>query len=598
MERRINAALVSFVLFVGAGCSGSDPAGPGGVRDPDPLTHRAEAIHATPVLLSLSGSADGTLIGAGLDGAVPMRRSGAWSLQALEFPVSAGGFVDLQASSTGGAFVLDADHAWVSAQEAIYVYESGVWSTTHLPGTNAGGVAIVARAPDDVWTAGLRTLHHYDGVAWSAVTLPEGTVVRGLRTAPDGTLFVAGDDGILLRDTGNGLVPIDTGTSTRLRDVFAVHGSRAIIVGDDGLCLSLVGSEVTVVPTGVSGRLTVVHGTSIGAVYAAGNGGVFLRFDGQNWSPLPGLGDVQVTGLFVARGDEIYAGTVERGVLRFDGEGWATEYGDDDRVFYRDVFALPNGDAWMVAQGTSNGVITHVDAAGRVLHHRIPQVTTINTVWASAPDDVWAAGQQAGVQHLLHFDGAQWRVLPSPMTAAAQDMWGSGPEDVFVVGRDGATAHFDGASWRALDSGTTQHLFAVMGTGPDRVLAGGQNGILLEYDGAKWVDVPSPTSTGLSDLWIDDRGLLLVSFSELFVQTATGYDVFPRLGDVQSIWRSPSATVFGCGSRGNLVRLGEGGWEPLVRARTSAQTLEAIHGFDDRRFFAAGGMVLLEINGQ
>ena len=591
--------LMAAVAFVSA-CS-EDTTGPTPPPPAGPLTYSLEAIDVTPIPFSLSGSNDGTLLQGSIDGLIGMRRSGAWEYQAIEFPLNSGGGIELLAEQMGGAYVLDADHAWATGNEVVYTYTFGEWETTYLPDTNAGGNAIFAFSPDDVWIAGLRSVMHFDGTLWSPVEVPLGTVIRGMRGAPDGTLFVVGDDGVVLRSSGDQLFSLDSGVTTRLRDVFPVSAGRALFVGDDGLSLRFEGGTMTPLTTGVSGRITAIDGTSFSSVYAAGSGGVFLRFDGTSWQTMPDHPAAQVTGIHAPRGDEIYISTIEEAVLRFDGQAWNPEPADalSGIVSYRAAFALPNGTAWLVGGGRGSGQITTVQA-GQTEFQFVPELNTVTAIWASSANDAWAWGNKGEFRRFLHFDGSNWDLVPSPIDGDVLDMWGSAANDVFAVGRDGAIAHFDGSLWQTMVSGTTIDLIGVMGKGPDEVWAIGSTGVLLEYDGTNWVDIASPSPNGFSDLWADDRGLVLLGSSSLFVQNETGFEELPHGPgvSVRKIWRSVQGNFFGASFGGQLSRRVDGVWEELTASRLSATNLSAFYGVSEREVYAGGGFLALRANGR
>ena len=80
-------------------------------------------------------------------------------------------------------------------------------------------------------------------------------------------------------------------------------------------------------------------------------------------------------------------------------------------------------------------------APGAWQSYTAPGSFGINALWASAPDDVWAAGQ-----FLLHFDGTSFKQVTDAPIVSAADFWGFAPNDVYAVsGTD--LAHWDGASW-------------------------------------------------------------------------------------------------------------------------------------------------------
>lgn len=130
-----------------------------------------------------------------------------------------------------------------------------------------------------------------------------------------------------------------------------------------------------------------------------------------------------------------------------------------------------------------------------------------SSVWGSASDDVWIAGQ-AGV--LAHADGAlPWTLTPAPVANDLVMGWSAAQDDVWAVGDGGTILHWDGASWSESPSGTSNDLLFVDGSASDDVWAVGDTTV-LHWDGADWTSVPVGVSTtfrgvhalGSDDVWV------------------------------------------------------------------------------------------------
>jgi len=112
---------------------------------------------------------------------------------------------------------------------------------------------------------------------------------------------------------------------------------------------------------------------------------------------------------------------------------------------------------------------------------------TLESVWGSSADDVWAVGRRGTIRRIRAGD-ERWQVVESPTTETLHRVWGSGPNDVWMVGDNGTILHFDGAtitpSTAQLPSGPRPSLRGVWGSGPDDVWIVG-DGIALHYTGPK-----------------------------------------------------------------------------------------------------------------
>jgi hypothetical protein len=136
----------------------------------------------------------------------------------------------------------------------------------------------------------------------------------------------------------------------------------------------------------------------------------------------------------------------------------------------------------------------------------VPDTLGMFTVWAFAPDDVWAAGSTATIR----WDGEAWTDVASPI-GGALDIHGLAPDDVWTVNGT-SVAHWDGAAWEVHDlegQGFLSSLATVWEIAPDDVWVGGAiNGEALHWDGATWtltitqaIDISEMWASGPDDVW-------------------------------------------------------------------------------------------------
>ena len=118
----------------------------------------------------------------------------------------------------------------------------------------------------------------------------------------------------------------------------------------------------------------------------------------------------------------------------------------------------------------------------------------LTAVWANAPDDVWAAGDDI----VVHWDGANWERAGPSERGFARDIWSSGGGDVWLV-RGGMLLHRVDGAWQTvhpeaeIDASSFTWL-SVTGTAADDVwITGGTagywtNGDLYvgHWDGERW----------------------------------------------------------------------------------------------------------------
>ena len=156
-----------------------------------------------------------------------------------------------------------------------------------------------------------------------------------------------------------------------------------------------------------------------------------------------------------------------------------------------------------------------------------PTGATLDAVWGSAADDVWAVGS-GGVAE--HWNGTAWSVVPTPTTLELFSVWGSDANDVWAVGSnahgiDSESAkaiilHWDGGPWRVSRVISSAALWSVWGSDAKHVWAVGESkptsGLILFWDGSSWTTTLSTSAsvlygvagTGPGDVWAVGDGYL------------------------------------------------------------------------------------------
>jgi hypothetical protein len=334
-------------------------------------------------------------------------------------------------------------------------------------------------------------------------------------------------------------------------------GWRRGICGADGWCWGY--------PRPQGARLNRLWGTAPTDLWAVGEGGTIIGFDGKTWSRAPsGTTDTLVALAGRARGDAWAIGR-ERTLLRLREGVWSPwrQPPDAGRAprwpaagEFRDIVALPNGEAWVVGGVERGATLDGGDElAGSCLMGRFSAeawlfdeddaCTALVQVWGSSPDDVWARGGA----DVVHWNGKSltknpsgrpaplvgrhgiadgWRLqidwgsgtagtmLHATLAARAdqapraRDFWAFGAADVWTLGTDGALAHFDGKRWEQGD--LPVKIKGVAGLASDDVWAVASPSTLLHHDGRRWQASPipgnanvDPSAIGVAaphDIWV------------------------------------------------------------------------------------------------
>ena len=278
-------------------------------------------------LLSIWGTEKKSVFAAG----GPLRNGGRDAL-ALHF--NGNSWTDLKAGGDDSFWWVhgtsDSD-VWFVGENGRISHYDGTAFTEHDSGTTATLWGAYAFAPDDVWVVGGTVggasttpddiVLHYDGTAFTAVTLPGEPLGRALfkiwGTSSD-DLFVVGEAGI----------------------IWHKEGSEWVNQSD---------------PPVANGTLTTVHGCSSDDVYAVGGRDV-LHFDGTAWSKVDlSLGN-DVNGVYCAAPDSV--GITGMGGLKqrlVNGE-WQNEFASDPHGDLHSIWADEEGSFWVAGGDFITGV--------------------------------------------------------------------------------------------------------------------------------------------------------------------------------------------------------------------------------------------------
>jgi hypothetical protein len=161
------------------------------------------------------------------------------------------------------------------------------------------------------------------------------------------------------------------------------------------------------------------------------------------------------------------------------------------------VSVLATNDAWAVGSHGSDGYATRQTL---VLHWNGSQWSVLPSpspgsswnalydVEALAPDNVWAVGVSDSNPFLIHWDGNDWTSFPVPSVQSGplRSIYAPSPNDIWVVGETGPHVkqmnilHWDGIAWRMVKSPSVPGhedefgaLYGVHGLGPNDIWAVG-----------------------------------------------------------------------------------------------------------------------------
>lgn len=139
-------------------------------------------------------------------------------------------------------------------------------------------------------------LYFWDGACFTLCDLPTDKAIRDIMIAPDGTVWICGREGILLKGHNHRFeVVVDLGSVPRFASL-AWFNDRLYIGSSSGpsALFAFDGQGAQPVGTGLPTELVDAHTIqSVGSALWVVGAKSLARFDGQKWEriPVPGVGD-------------------------------------------------------------------------------------------------------------------------------------------------------------------------------------------------------------------------------------------------------------------------------------------------------------------
>jgi hypothetical protein len=467
------------------------------------------------------------------------------------------------------------DDVWVATLPGPILHRNGDdWSSFNLRSgkTDISVFAIWGSGPDSLWAVGT-AVAHWDGATWTAVDLPTSAVFASVWGSSANDVWAVGSNGAIAHFDGKAWTMVDAGSDAGLVAVWSA-GPSEVWASGGGALLHFDGQVWTAVwspPGPESGPptrwLRTLGGASSTDIWGVDNTGFLVHYDGVAWTYVTGSTTRSVNAIHAIAADDVWF--FGDGIDHYDGHTWTR------------VSAAAGGLAgwvlgknWAVAGGSSGRIYVW---DGRALSQMVRQITPsgyclgINSLWASASDDVWAVG---GWGMIFHSDGQGWKVEKSECESGGYDQFasvaGSARDNVWTVGENGKgiAYRWDGSTWQEIAlPQPTNSLAAVWTTGPGDVWAVGKSD-RLHFDGGTWsrfdvggaIDPVTGTpelrglwGSGPDDLWaVGARNMVAhwdgTIWTASVVSTATGFDFDSVWGTSRNdVWVSGESAYGGTG---------------------------------------------------
>jgi hypothetical protein len=262
--------------------------------------------------------------------------------------------------------------------------------------------SIAGTSPTDLWAsgdlAGLMSLWHFDGRAWSLAGTKGGFGIEALWAGSPTDVWGVGMNPkrAVFHYDGKTWSTEALGTKS-LHAIWAKSGADVWVVGDEGASFRRTG--------GVWQDTSFKHTEKWGVPHLYGIGGATI--------------------------DSIFAVGPHGLVLQWSAHGWVDKAIVGDQTL-RAVWVRAQDDAWVVGDG---GTILHYNGSA---FQRVESPTTnpLYAVWGVAANDVYAAGYNT----VLHWNGTAWKAMSMPRTWTLKSIAGFDDKNVFIAGEGPGTS--------------------------------------------------------------------------------------------------------------------------------------------------------------
>jgi hypothetical protein len=411
------------------------------------------------------------------------------------------------ADAVSGIWGSSPDDLWVTDDTTVTFHYGGPaegWRELPIDATFGAASDIHGFASNDVWTVGNSVINRWDGQKWSRFPATLDTLGLSLWSvwgAAPNDVWLGGDDGHLYHFTGSSLGSLTLSEpwlvrrlwGTGPRDVWAPAFILSSNPGKAAL-LHFDGNKWNPIDPGGDSAHLAIHGTAPDDLWAVGGLGLMQHWDGNAWTSRDIATGSEIMSLWASSESDAWA--VAGGqALHWNGASWRAMA--TPAKFLDSVYGTAPDDVWAIGDQ-----IIHYDGVGWSTVMALP-LEAGRGVWAHAKNDVWVSTGSV----LQHFDGVKFSIDASEGNNAVQ-FWGAASNDIWAVGT--GVTHWDGAVWRGFSIGAPGELRSIWGAASNDVWAVGAKGGIVRWRGLGWSPMQSPTTeelyavtgTGPTDVYI------------------------------------------------------------------------------------------------
>jgi hypothetical protein len=236
----------------------------------------------------------------------------------------------------------------------------------------------------------------------------------------------------------------------------------------------------------------------------------------------------------------------------------------------KDVTAVSSSDAWAVG---TQGSILHWDGTNWKL---VPSGTLqdLQGVSGSASNNVWVAGGVNG--QVLQWAGSSWATVSTGSTVFNNGIYTASPNSVFVTTDSPDVVHYNG-TWtiRSSNARVSAHLLGISGTSASNVWVYGDDLTICHWNGT-WT--ASPRTLALTGIWasaVNDT-FAIDSQGDIYRNQGAGFNkvgpVSATPSGIKRLWGTSPSNIFTSGPTAVLYRYDGAQWNPI---QTSAKEINA-----------------------
>jgi hypothetical protein len=336
-----------------------------------------------------------------------------------------------------GSATAAGEAAFYASSYAVQHYVDGTYTSSTLTG-QPGITALWNDNSDSIWAVGnWGALRHYQAGIWTNEQVGSTPNLQDT-WFQDNNLYGCDINGGLWRWDGTTWASVSAPPSFYTRAIGGTSPEDLWVVGAAGTAAHFDGVNWTVHDVGAEVELADVVALSPNDVWVAGGAGVVSHYDGTAWTPTTLTGSM-LNSLHRSVSGELYVLGNSCSLFRLEKGAWVAANSPCPQAGNLDLmWAFSDSDQWVLGKSSSFGqTMYHYDGSTWTRVQDFSN-TTLNTLWASGPKDIYAAGDFG---HLYRYNGVSWERQQSAARTDFTSMIGASSSDVWLVGSGGHTLH-------------------------------------------------------------------------------------------------------------------------------------------------------------